>query len=1479
MKIRLFIFSFLSCLLAYPALAQIENDAMLRNAIGVFDQLDTEAKYVEDITSSDLNVLPFGMRKTISNNEFAVAISNVKSNGDYVELTAFARMKIGQREEPIYFAATGLKFSASAGFLGDASLVLIGDIDIPINEHLKVILRGGTFNPNGSVDKNGGTSMSIDCSGFNELVVSASLILSQSLVTRVSPSGQPMGEAVSADFALTINDWNNMIVDLSLPSFQIKGLDGFTFSLSDVVFDFSDFANSNNISDVYMSGYLGKHFPGCPPELWRGIYAGQVSMTLPKDFSNEGAQATISAQNFLIDGNGITGTIKGENILPIESGNASGWAFSIEEFRISLETNKVTGGGFTGLIGLPVSESGTLLAYDAQIMGNNNYQLTVAVKESMEFDMLLAQAELYPNSWVSLQMKNGKFLPEANLNGLMTINAPITGSGKPESASEKIVLNDIKFTNLHITTVLPYISVDYMGYSGDINLLGLPVSITDIGARANNGRLSLECGIRLNLDDKFLNASTHLRLSSEYGVSNNRGRWKYKGAELDEIGINNEIAGVLTLSGRLKIMDNDPSFGNGFYGDINLSFKSMFSGMNVSAAAAFGNKNGQRYWFVDGSAGFPAPIPVVGVLGINGFGGGLSMGMKRVSNGGLGSNLSKTGCGFMPDPNAGLGLKAAVMFVSTSGNMLSGDASFEMIFNKSGGVNTIGFFGYVALTASVPGLNNISGNVSSLLKKYIDKENTLVQGSLAKIAELEKKKNDNPSEAAKETTDAVDRASNANIAAALGILYTSSTRTLHATFDFYVNVPGGFIRGSGANNRAGWGELHISPSNWHIYMGTPDNRCGLQMGIPGIATVKTTSYFMLGDNILGSPPPPDDVVDLLREKGEKYNYMRELNLLRSGTGIAYGTSFEFSTGDLTCLLLYANFDTKAGFDLMIKNYQDIQCKGRSGPIGMNGWYANGQSYFYLGGELGVQVNLKFIKGKFPVIKGGAAAILQAKLPNPTWFGGAMGLDFNLLGGLVKGHTKFKFSFGNECEFVIPGSSPLDISMISDLTPRPNATDVDVFAAPQLALAYPANEKFEFNDEGVNKEYRINVSKFVVKDGNQVLPGEIKWNKENTLATFYSHDILPPHKQLKLEVAIAFEENKNGRWSVVSSSGQASVETRDLTFSTGDAPDYVPVENIEYAYPLIKQKYYYPGETRVGYVQLKRGQSYLFPTDWKYEVITSASDASRTQKTAFAYDAGAKRLAYTLSGELTRQKSYKIDFVSSSNSRSSAPTAEMKETVLLSDEDNNVVQTSTMAGNIVQEDGQKSVLNYEFASSKYNKFSDKMSRVKAMQTLTLIEGPYTIGLGFSIATMDEYFEEAEIYGNEASGNKPLIQATAIFEKNKYYNEYIYPLLYRDYSRIGIRLNRDGDEIGIPPLHAFGKFLEEEGRFPIRYEAPRYFFYDFGELRNKYVNSGRSELVSSQYPDILSGTYPTVLEYVLPGGEKGSKQEIKYEINKK
>jgi hypothetical protein len=1459
----------------FPAIASTLEEDSARQIAQTFAALDAENKYTEQLTYSDMNTLPLGMKKTINNNELTVAASNIRYHEKYAELTLFARLRISQRQEPLFFAASGVRISYEGGFMGDASLALIGDQNISINEHTVLTLKGGEFDGNtGTVNSARGSSITVDCAGLKELTIDASLRFSESLIRKVSDAGQPDGP-VTSDFRIVAGDWNDLLVELSFPRFQIRGLEGFTFKLEGAVFDFSDSRNSGHIH--FPDGYEDKYLVPGAYELWRGVYAREVEVGLPSDFSADETPPAFRSLHLLIDDNGVSGYFAAEHILPIEKGNASGWAFSIDRFWLDMEAHKIKRGGFDGIIGLPVSE-GTRLDYTAQIMGNNHYQLAVSPVDNLDFDMFAGKAVLNANSWISIEMNNGKFLPEANLNGYLTLKSSLSEPEGNNGAGGNIKMENIEFRNLHLKTQNPYLTVDYMGYKGEIQLMGLPVSVSGIAVTANDREAVLGFNLSLNLDEQHVSVSTHLNFSAVYAVNGNRGIWKRNGVRLDEIAIRNcTIAGILTLDGRLQWMKDDPVFGEGFYGSISLEFKEVLKGCKLSVASAFGTKDGSRYWFVDGSIGLPMAIPVGGVVGIKGFGGSLSKGMERKTDAGSGG--SRMGCSYVPNKDWGLGLKAAVLFASTGSDVVSGDASFEIMFNKSGGVNTIGFYGYLEFMANIPLIDNVQSQVTSLFKQYVDTENDLVKGSLEELQAWEKKKQENPSQAAGESGNSKQKAANASMAAVVGMLYNFPEKTFHANFDFYVNVAGGIIRGTASDNRAGYGVLHFSPSKWYIHLGRPDDRVGLQLGIPGIATVKATSYFMLGDEMPEAPAPPREVADILQEKQETLNYMRDLNALQSGKGIAFGSSLGFDTGDLVSnSILYARFNTGAGFDVMIKDYQNAQCKDRSGPIGMNGWYANGQAYAYLNGELGVKVNLKIIQTRCTIIKGGTAALLQAKLPNPTWFGGQMGVRFEVLNGLVKGNMKFKFSLGDECEIIYPGSSPLDVSMISDLSPAANASEVDVFTAPQLALSYPAQSPFTVEEENGPKTYRISLDKLVVKDGDTVISGDIKWNKDNTLATFYPFEVLPPHKPLRVEVAVGFEEEANGRWIVVTASGQKAQETREINFVTGDAPDYIPLHNIEYAYPLLDQQYYYPKEFTKGYVQLKQGQSYLFPQGWTYDVRIDRS--GKSEKAAFSYDAGKKRLHYNLPS-LSKSQEYAIRFSSASQTQASEnTTTATKEIALLNEDGNTVLQSSAAAGQVIRENDGKLLLAYSFSSSKYNTFADKINGMKKRAFTVNVIGSNIIALGWDMSSMTEELEEAEISGTEAGGNKPLVKGTALLN-DKYYKEWIAPLVYANYSTPGaIKLNRDGDETGVPPVYAFGRW-KAGSIFPIRYEAPKYYFYDFGELRDKYVNAGNTAhplYGAAYFPDILPGKYTATFQYILPGGEQGSSVEFEYNVEK-
>ena len=107
-------------------------------------------------------------------------------------------------------------------------------------------------------------------------------------------------------------------------------------------------------------------------------------------------------------------------------------------------------------------------------------------------------------------------------------------------------------------------------------------------------------------------------------------------------------------------------------------------------------------------------------------------------------------------------------------------------------------------------------------------------------------------------------------------------------------------------------------------------------------------------------------MDVLSQAGLRYDHDISSNDLAGGRGLAFGASLQLNTGDLRFLIFYANFAAGLGFDVMLKDYGDSHCEGRSERIGVNGWYAHGQAYAYLQGELGVRVKIGPIPIRTPI---------------------------------------------------------------------------------------------------------------------------------------------------------------------------------------------------------------------------------------------------------------------------------------------------------------------------------------------------------------------------------------------------------------------------------------------------------------------------------------------------------------------------------
>ena len=1429
-------------------------------AANLFETISQNRAYVESLIDAlRNNVLPVGFRRTHHGMEITIAAGQVAHGADYSELSVFAKVILPQRDvngsaTTLFFGARDIRLSHEGSIVGDARLVLLNDITIPFNNYMSLVLLGHYDHQTG--DTRSATYMSIVCAGFDRLSLDAKVLFPETLLQRANYTGN--NRQVYGRFRTVIQDWNDIVAGITLPPFHITNLDGFVFTLQNVIFDFSDSRNGEGFT--FPQGYEQFLIPGAET-LWRGVFAQQLEVTLPRAFDDiDGNPVRFMAENMLIDENGITGLFSAHNILPFERGNASGWNFSVNEFSMELIANRLVGAGFHGQIGLPFYGGNARLYYRARMQNNNEYIMEVQPAEELDFSIFNATATILPNSRIKLHVVDNQFRPEAILHGHMSIAA---------DRETYATIPELHFKSLHLKTEAPYISIGYLGYSGRVTLgssRGFSASLSHIEATSSGGRIELASNAEITLIQDVFAGSTRIALLASLHEINGRRQWRYDGMSMSTIGVNTNIANVIRLEGTVEWHQDDPIFGDGFTGDFAVSIRPL-GNLRVNMRGGFGAKEDFRYWFVDGYVGLPGTgIPILyPALNINGFAGAVT---QRMRADGVVPQSQRTFAAtrYVPDINRGLGLRASVQLGIGRGNIGNGEAGFDIAFNNRGGLCFIGFHGFARFAAQPP------RGIESLVDRYQDILDRLQGMDEAALRAL---KQSNPSQAAQLTVPRPQ--GEMGILGSIAIQYNFTNSTFHAKTELFVNTPGNFFSGTGPGGRAGWGELFIGPNEWFLHLGTPTDRLGVRLGI-GNFGIQTGAYLMAGSRIPGMPPPPRQVADILGRSQESLMIGRDASALSTGRGFAFGADFSKDTGELRFLILYAHFMSGLGFDIMMKDHTGVICAQTGRQMGMNGWYAMGQAYAFFQGELGVHVNLRFIRRRIPIIRGGAAALMQAGLPNPAFFNGHLGVNFSVLGGLVRGNMRFQINLGDECTPIIPGGSPLQMAMISDIAPIDGGRDINVFTTPQATFNTTVGEAFQA--EG--STYRIQLRSFTLRaDDGQPIAGTLEWNRERTAVSFQSHEILPPYTAITARVEVGFDRFSGSRWEAVMSAGQPAVESKEVVFTTGDAPNYIPLSNILHSYPVIDQRYFLTNESRRGFVQLRVGQQYLLERGFNYRLVFTGDDG-RSVSTNFTYNQQNRRFDFTIP-ELRNRHRYTLQLVFTPDDAGSAVAGAGAQTQqLIAGEEESLIVEGRGAYAGVNLDMETSILEYSFGTSRHATFRQKI------ESMDVTGGGIAQNAGTSFRFLtyvraDEAFDAAEITGVMHSGGQPLIRPHAEL-REPFFTHTVYPLVYSGYPFGTITLTRRDDRVmGVPPVRsvfiyrpylnliADGRRAPQRFRFPFSFEAAIEVEHDFRNLQSLVANSQTVApairhrfLTNSRLPFIQYGRYRVVLEYVLPDG---------------
>lgn len=1410
-------------------------------------------RYIDRIDSSAVMDLPAGIASKNGTLDYTIIVKQLVTTPDSgAFLEVCMSFEVPQNGRKIAFVGKRIPFSFSGGIKGDARIELLGDQAIPLSTNIQINLKG-----------DGGTYVAFDCDGFKSMGIKAEVEFSHNIFIPEKADGTlDEQNTLKSSFATTLYDWNDLVVELSIPPFQVKGLKGVGFNINRAVFDFSDLHNAPGIvfPQEYQSSYFGA---GISPNLWRGFYLQEASVRLPKEFEKKGEKERISfvVNNLLIDEMGLSGTFSVKNLLKLESGDMDGWAFSIDNFSVKLVANQLTEAGFGGMMNIPILGDNSALNYSALISTGGNYSFTVSPQNEVEMSLWAAQVLLKPTSSITITVKDGKFLPEANLTGTLSIIKQ-SDNESDQGKNSLAQVAGLSFEQLIVRSRKPYLQLGTISFgAGDknSNLGKFPFVINGIGTKTEGNRAGITFNVIVNLmeskDEGFGASGGFIIWGKRDSISN---KWKYHSLEVTRLSVNVEKKDAFKLKGDIEFFRSDSTYGKGFKGNLDATFG---SNIQLQATALFGCINGMRYWYADAMVNLTNGIALCPGLSLYGFGGGAYHHMRQKGyNENKGSNLGATRSGiiYLPTSDVSLGLKASVAIGATRKEVVNGDATFEISFSKSGGINQVGFEGNVYFITSeyTTEMSDVSGNAEEL---------------------------SNGKEKPEKSADS-DRA---QIWGNIKLLFDNVNDVFHGDVKVYANVAGGVIRGIGSQNMAGWAVIHFDPKEWYIHVGSPTNPIGIEMA----RIFKTKSYFMIGHRIPGSPPPPAKVSEILG--GVNLDYMRELNTLGEGRGFAFGASMEVNTGDITFLIFYARLEAGVGFDIMLKDYGEAYCEGRDGKIGINGWFANGQAYAYVEGSVGIKVDLMFYSGKFEILKVGVAAILQAKGPNPFWMRGIVGGRYSILGGLVKGNCRFEFSIGEECKLVT--ASPLGgIKIISELTPAKGSENVDVFNTPQALFNLAVGKEFIVKDENSKERiYRVKLDyfKLLLPDKSEI-PGNITWNSEYDVAGYNNTDIFPSHKNITASVQVSFEEKVNSVWKVVMFKGKKVTENMETTFTSGQAPDYIPISNVQYSYPIINQYNFYKNEYSEGYIKLKKGQPDLFnvPQGFVQKGRLKLISGS-TSLFNIAYSGGT--IAFSLPVGIINNSIYTLELVNIPAQAAEAVDRNVSTVTSQVDktqegEANAELQTKQAEGTIttLQE---KSLLTYYFRTSNYSTFNEKLN---SMEISSGWRRPLRVNVHELGVTLhgSEMFDKMETHWTDEI--VPVVQFEAVFGETNWYKNIIAPLIYNNYPLVSSATIswRDVSIIGVPPVKAIyirqypnDRMLTETDLTGTEaygtpdaaafvYNAAHFIDQDFYDIRDKVANyyaystvnnSQAANILNSMFPGIQQGDYPVNIKYVLPG----------------
>ena len=917
-------------------------------------------------------------------------------------------------ERYLHFMAKDLCITPGGVALGadEARLELVKPFRYTFDNSTQLI-----FQPGSTLQE--GTFLNFDCDGFNGIHASGEARFNPDVIKPVTPDGEIIqGDTVTAFFRTNFVTWSDWVALLTFDTddndpnavsenlFTYKELDDYILKVQNAFIDHS--INSNPETMAFPENYQSYSGPD-----WQGVYIKTLQVDLPewvKAFDDTDERVRLTANDLIIDSEGLTGVIQANNVLTSKEGALGKWPVTIDNLEFEILQNSLTQAFFSGELKIPVFDEPFDYSADLQFLqGNTKHTFTFSPLESYTMPAWVAETTIENNSALTVTIAQNKAFVEANLNGKISF-APVIGG------IDKMNLTDITFEDLTIRSEKDPKYIEIGNISTGVSAQTLAIAgfgiVLDqmewIEESAENTGLNLKVGMDLAGAANSISGETGFFVKNTIDEYTDSIAVSFDGTKIKDIHLAVET-GAVDMDGTISFFRDDPKFGDGFDGSINLSF---IKSISLDGTVMFGNtvkNNGNKlyYFYAYAMAYLPtSPLPMATPLDIYGFGGGVYYNLALDSD--------------MPNPGAVggtnvnpheifnvqqgiLGLQASVVMALTpSSRTFNGDLTLSAEINvNTGGLNL------VALTGS----------------GYL----------MQKIDEPEKEQ--------------------AMVTAEVAIMYDVPNKTFQAMFGVDGKIPkeNPLLTVSGDIN------FYRSPNLWYFKAGVPLEPLTTTLDL-GLAGVDASAYFMTGQQL---PPPvlPQNVENF-------FNFNSNLvNNAANGLGIGFmsGVHAELDI-DFSLLSTGIHIGANAGVDIAVLNYFAATCNG-SEDFGVNKWYAQGQGYIM--GSFSLEVFSSDVASL------DLGIIVEGAFPNPTGIRGKIKANVEVLLVDKSIEESFTLGSFCDIQPMTDASTLIDrkekeldnLDMIGIVTPAAGLQNVSTFVHPTVEWHYEngAFKRFTYGD--------------------------------------------------------------------------------------------------------------------------------------------------------------------------------------------------------------------------------------------------------------------------------------------------------------------------------------------------------------------------------------------------------------------------------